>query len=67
MVIFYKTLHGETISEVRFFINIIEKDIMRSSDWKLKVNKFRPELRYDSSGYLTMGKISLECVRSDIT
>lgn len=48
MVIFYKTLHEETISEVRFFINIIEKDIMRSSDWKLKVNKFRPGLRYDS-------------------
>lgn len=48
MVIFYKTLHGEKISEVRFFINITEKDIMRSSDWKLKVNKFRPELRYDS-------------------
>lgn len=58
LVIFYKNLHGEKISEGRFFINVTEKDIMRSNDWKLKVDKFRPELRFDSQGYQTVGTIS---------
>lgn len=31
-------------SEGGLFINIIEEDIMRFSDWKLKENKFRPEV-----------------------
>lgn len=35
---------GEYSSEGGFFINIIEEDIMRFSDWKLKENKFRPEV-----------------------
>ncbi|PKU36079.1 adp-ribosyl cyclase cyclic adp-ribose hydrolase 2 [Limosa lapponica baueri] len=60
LVIFYKNLHGEKISECRFFINAAEKDIMRSNDWKLKVDKFRPELRFESEGYQTIGTFSLE-------
>lgn len=45
LVVFYKNLHREKISEGRFFITVTEKDIMRSNDWNLKVDKFRPELR----------------------
>jgi len=35
---------------------------MRSNDWKLKVDKFRPELRFDSQGYQTIGTVSQRCV-----
>lgn len=32
LVIFYKNLHEEKISEARFFINVTEKGIMKSND-----------------------------------
>lgn len=39
----------QKISEGRFFITVTEKDILRSNDWNLKVDKFRPELRLSNS------------------
>lgn len=47
-IIFYKNSHTEKISKGTFFINVTERDIIRSNDWKLKVDKFRPELRFES-------------------
>lgn len=45
-------------SEDGFFINVAEKD-MRISDWKLKVGKFRPGLRFYSQGYQTIGTLEV--------
>lgn len=50
LIIFYKNSHTEKISKGTFFINVTEKDNIRSNDWKLTVDKFRPELRFDSQG-----------------
>lgn len=55
---FHEFTWGED-SEDGFFINGTEKNIMRFSDCKLKVDKFRPELRFYSQSYQTSGTLEV--------
>lgn len=42
----YKFLHGENIIGTKELLNLSEKGMRRTSDWKLKPDKFKSEIRH---------------------